>query len=140
MSGAANDARTLADALTKYAGFPEDQVILLASDQPSQFLRRRSTILRYLPNLRGTVPGDGLLLVSFAGHDIERGGRAFLLPSDALAVNDMALLEDTAIRVDRIKESIRTTGVGQVGSDWPGVKEKQRELELLDKEIQKIMK
>jgi hypothetical protein len=28
----------------------------------------------------------------------------------------------------------------EVGSDWPGVKEKQRELELLDKEIQKIMK
>jgi uncharacterized protein involved in exopolysaccharide biosynthesis len=27
----------------------------------------------------------------------------------------------------------------EVGSDWPGVKEKQRELELLDKEIQKIM-
>ena len=114
LSGATNDARTLAEALTRYAGFPEDQVILLASDQPSQFQPRRSTILRYLSNLRGEVPKDGLLLVSFAGHGIERGGRAFLLPSDALGVNDMALLEDTAISVDRIKESIRTTGVGQV--------------------------
>jgi hypothetical protein len=72
LSGAANDARTLADALTKYAGFPEDQVILLASDQPSQFQPRRSTILRYLSNLRGSVPKDGLLLVLFAGHGIER--------------------------------------------------------------------
>lgn len=114
LSGAANDARTLAGALIKYAGFPEEQVILLASDQPSQLQPRRSTILRYLSNLRGTVPKDGLLLISFAGHGIERGGHAFLLPSDALGVNDMALLEDTAISVERIKESIRATGVGQV--------------------------
>jgi uncharacterized protein involved in exopolysaccharide biosynthesis len=28
----------------------------------------------------------------------------------------------------------------EVTADWPGVKEKQRELELLDKEIKKIMK
>jgi hypothetical protein len=114
LNGAANDARTLAKALSEYAGFPEDQVTLLASDQASTLQPRRSTILRYLSNLRGTVPKDGLLLVSFAGHGIERSGRAFLLPSDALGVNDMVLLEDTAVSVDRIKESIRATGVGQV--------------------------
>lgn len=114
LNGAANDARTLAKALTEYAGFPEDQVTLLASDQPSGLQPRRSTILRYLSNLRGTVPKDGLLLVSFAGHGIERGGRAFLLPSDALGVNDMVLLEDTAVSVDRVKDSIRASGVGQV--------------------------
>src|SRR5258708_2301613 len=114
LTGAANDARTLADALVRYAGFPEDQVTLLASDQPSGLQPRRSTILRFLSNLRGLVPKDGLLLVSFAGHGIERGGHAFLLPSDALGVNDMALLEDTAISVERLKESIHVTGVGQV--------------------------
>ena len=114
LNGAAKDARTLAKALTEYAGFPEDQVTLLASDQPSGLQPRRSTILRYLSNLRGTVPKDGLLLVSFAGHGIERAGRVFLLPSDALGVNDMVLLEDTAVSVDRLKESIRATGVGQV--------------------------
>jgi hypothetical protein len=114
LNGAANDARTLADALVEYAGFPKDQVTLLASDQPSGFQPRRSTILRYLSNLRGTVPEDGLLLISFAGHGIERGGRAYLLPSDALGVNDMVLLEDTAVSVDRLKESIRVSRVGQV--------------------------
>src|SRR5437763_16831948 len=31
LSGAANDARTLAAALTAYSGFPADQVILLAT-------------------------------------------------------------------------------------------------------------
>jgi uncharacterized caspase-like protein len=34
LKGADNDARTLSDALVRYAGFPEDQVILLATDQP----------------------------------------------------------------------------------------------------------
>ena len=114
LSGASNDAHKVAEALTKYAGFPEDQVILLASDQPPGLQPRRSTVLRFLSNLRGAVPKDGLLIVSFAGHGIERGGRAFLLPSDAIGVNDMVLLEDTAVSVDRIKDSIRATGVGQV--------------------------
>src|SRR5215510_8471128 len=36
LRGAANDARTLADALIKYSGFPQDQVILLATDQPAE--------------------------------------------------------------------------------------------------------
>src|SRR5829696_9156648 len=114
LSGAANDARTLAGALVKYAGFDENQVTLLASGQPSGLQPTRSTILRYLSNLRGLIPKDGLLLVAFAGHGIERSGRAFLLPSDAIGINDMALLEDTAISVERIKESIRATGVAQV--------------------------
>lgn len=114
LTGAANDARTLADALSKYAGFPEDQVTLLSSDQPSQLQPRRSTILRYLSNLRANVPKDGLLLVSFAGHGLERSGNAFLLPSDAIGVNDMSLLEDTSIGVERIKASIKGTGVSQV--------------------------
>ena len=34
LGGASNDAKSIADALVRYAGFPPDQVILLASDQP----------------------------------------------------------------------------------------------------------
>ena len=37
-------------------------------------------------------------------------------------------------------ESQTQTLLLEEGSDWPPVKERQRELELLDKEIQKIMK
>src|SRR6185295_19948332 len=36
LSGAANDAKHLADALEKYAGLLPDQVILLATDQPEE--------------------------------------------------------------------------------------------------------
>jgi hypothetical protein len=62
LSGATNDAKALAEALVRYAGFPADQVILLASDQPQQRQPNRGNILQYLSNLRGIVPEDGLLV------------------------------------------------------------------------------
>jgi formylglycine-generating enzyme required for sulfatase activity len=114
LSGAGNAAKALADALVRYAGFPSDQVILLASDQPRQRQPNRGNILQYLSNLTGMVPKDGLLLVSFAGHGIERGGRGFLCPSDARIGGSMALLEATAVGVDTVRDWIRETGVKQV--------------------------
>ena len=114
LSGAANDARLLADALVKNAGFPREQVILLASNQPAERQPTRGNILRRLSNLAAAVPKDGLLLFSFAGHGMERGGQAFLLPSDAQVSDDVRLLEQTAINVVQIKEWIRGTGVNQV--------------------------
>jgi uncharacterized caspase-like protein len=114
LSGAANDAKSLADALVRSAGFPQNQVILLASDQPAERQPTRGNILRRLSNLRGEVPEDGLLLVSFAGHGIERGGRGFLCTSDAQINGDLALLEDTAIAVETMHERIRQMGVKQV--------------------------
>ncbi len=114
LTAAANDAKLLAGALVQYAGFPTDQVVLLASDQPAERQPTRENILRRLSNLRAAIPSDGLLLVSFAGHGIEREGRAFLLPSNAQVSGDISLLEDTAISVDTVKERIRQTGVKQV--------------------------
>ncbi|HEX8652268.1 MAG TPA: caspase family protein [Pyrinomonadaceae bacterium] len=114
LGGATNDARAIADALVRYAGFPVDQVILLASDQPTERQPTRGNILRRLSNLRGAVPKDGMLLVAFAGHGIERGEQAFLLTSDAQVGNDVMLLEETAINVTRMKQAIKETGVGQV--------------------------
>lgn len=114
LGGSSNDAKTLADALIKYAGFPTDQVFLLASDQPAERQPTRGNILRRLSNLAASVPSDGLLLVSFAGHGMERANQAFLLPSDAQVSNDVNLLELTAINVAQMKDFIRKTGVKQV--------------------------
>ena len=114
LRGAANDARTLADALVKYSGFPPDQVVLLATDQPSERQPTRVNLLRRLSNLAAAVPKDGLLLISFSGHGMERGGHAFLLPSDAQISDQISFLEDTAVSVSRVRELIKGTGVGQV--------------------------
>jgi formylglycine-generating enzyme required for sulfatase activity len=111
--GAAKDAKTLKDALVEYAGFPEDQVTLLATGEPEEREPSRANILQRLLNLNGVVPPDGLLLVSFAGHGIQRGERAFLLPADA-KIGSLSLLENTAISVVDMKRYIRQTGVKQI--------------------------
>ena len=114
LAAASNDARLLADALVRYAGFPADQVLLLTSNRSSDWQPSRGNILRKLSNLAGVVPKDGLLLFSFAGHGVERNNQAFLLPSDAQVSDDVNLLEQTAINVVQIKDWVRKTGVGQV--------------------------
>jgi hypothetical protein len=114
LDGSSNDAQLLAQALIRNAGFPADQVILLASDQPAERLPTRGNILRRLSNLGTVVPPDGLFLFAFAGHGIERGGQAFLLPSDAQISDDVALLEQTAVNVMNIKNWIQKTNVKQV--------------------------
>lgn len=114
LKGSDNDARLIADALVRYAGFPRDQVILLSTDQPVERQPTRVNILRRLSNLSTAVPKEGLLLVSFAGHGMERGGQAFLLPADAQISDQISFLEETAISMNRVKERIKETGVGQV--------------------------
>jgi tetratricopeptide (TPR) repeat protein len=114
LKGSDNDARLIANALVRYAGFPQDQVILLSTDQPTERQPTRVNILRRLSNLSTAVPKDGLLLVSFAGHGMERSGQAFLLPSDAQISDQISFLEETAISMNRVKERIKETGVGQV--------------------------
>lgn len=114
LKGSDNDARLIADALVRYAGFPQDQVILLSTTQPMERQPTRVNILRRLSNLSTAVPKDGLLLVSFAGHGMERGGQAFLMPSDAQISDQISFLEETAISINRVKERIKETGVGQV--------------------------
>ena len=110
---AASDARALADALAQSGGFPREQVILLTTSEPAEWQPTRSAILRHLASLQGRATPEGLLLVFFAGHAIERSGKAYLLPSDALA-GDAALLQETAVSAERVKELIRASEAGQV--------------------------
>jgi hypothetical protein len=114
LGGASNDARALASALVETAGFPTDQVVLLSSDQPEERHPTRGNILRRLSNLATVVPKDGLLLFAFAGHGMERGGQAFLLPADAQVSDDVTLLEQTAVNVLQIRDWVKKTGVRQV--------------------------
>jgi tetratricopeptide (TPR) repeat protein len=114
LKGSDNDARQIADALIRFAGFPQDQVILLSTNQPIERQPTRVNILRRLSNLSTTVPKDGMLLVSFAGHGMERSGQAFLLPADAQISDQISFLEETAISMSRVKSWIKETGVSQV--------------------------
>jgi formylglycine-generating enzyme required for sulfatase activity/regulator of sirC expression with transglutaminase-like and TPR domain len=114
LKGATNDANALAAALRDHAGFDENQVIVLTNEQKASRQPTRRNILKYLSNLKGLVPKDGLFLISFSGHGIERDGRAFLIPYDATYTDDPRLLEETAISADVIKRDIKESGVSQV--------------------------
>jgi hypothetical protein len=114
LRGAANDANSLKGVLIRYAGFPQDQVIVLSTNEPPERQPTRKNILKRLSNLSGLIPKDGLLLISFAGHGIDRNGRAFLIPSDATLTEDLGLLEETAVSVNHVKQRIKDTGIQQV--------------------------
>jgi Caspase domain len=111
---ASNDATALADAFVRYAGFPKEQVIVLASNQPPERQPSRGNLLLRLANLARLVPNDGLLLFAFAGHGIERNNEAFLLPSDAKMSDNLRVLQATAISVREIKEWVQEMAVKQV--------------------------
>lgn len=114
LDGASNDAKVLAQTLIQHAGFPNDQVISLTSNEKADSRPTRGNILRKLSNLKGLVPKDGLLLFSFSGHGIARSGQAYLLPTDAQVSGDLALLEETAINVELIRNWIRQSELSQV--------------------------
>lgn len=111
---AANDANALANAFTRYAGFPKEQVILLSSSQPEERQPTRGNVLLRLANLSKLVPKDGLLLFAFAGHGIERNNQAFLLPSDAKMSDNIRILQSTALSVTEIKDWVQEMEVKQV--------------------------
>jgi uncharacterized caspase-like protein len=114
LNAASNDALALADSFVRYGGFPQEQVIVLASNQPAERQPTRGNLLLRLANLARVVPQDGLLLLSFAGHGIERNGEVFLLPSDAKMSDNIRVLQATALSVAEIKEWVQEMGVKQV--------------------------
>jgi len=114
LAGAAADAHALGDALVKYAGFQPEHVVVLATDLPSERQPTKGNILVKLSNISSLLPKDGLLLFSFAGHGIERGGDAYLLPSDAKVSNDIRVVQETAVGATHIKSWIGEMGIKQV--------------------------
>jgi len=113
--GAVNDARAIADALVRYAGFPKEQVVLLTTDQPVELQPRRERILRQLATFRASSVDAGLLLFAFAGHGMQVKDQAYLLPSDAGFIEgDFHFLQDTAISMSTLREYLQETNLPQI--------------------------
>jgi uncharacterized caspase-like protein len=113
LKAAANDAHLLSEALQRYAGFPEDNIILLTSSQRDTLKPTRNNIFAQLTILKTRLPKDGLLFFSFSGHGISLSDLAFLLPSDAQVIKDADYLKEAAVSVERLRNMINATGVRQ---------------------------
>jgi hypothetical protein len=114
LRGAGNDAAAMAEAISGYAGFPKEQVVLLSPDQPRNRQPTRANILFQISNLSQLVPKDGLFLFFFAGHGVEREGNAFLMPADARMTENIKILEATGIGVTNLRTWIQDMSVKQV--------------------------
>jgi hypothetical protein len=113
LKGAVNDAKALRNALVRYAGFPEGQVIVLTTDNPDSLPTQHNILVR-LDELSRTVPTDGLFLFSFSGHGKTVQDNAYLIPSDGRMTSINRLLRDFSIDVSRIKEAIEEMRIKQV--------------------------
>lgn len=111
--GPNNDARSLRDALV-IGGFPEDNVILLSSDQPSDFRPTRARILEKLFATILRMPENSLLVVTFSGHGLQINEKRFILPQDAVLSIDDILLQDTAISFGTLDKIISQSKAKQV--------------------------
>ena len=110
---AAADARAIADALVRNGGFRRENIVLLASGEPIERQPFRSVLLQQLAALPARIQQDGFLLVYFIGHEFEAAGKSYLLATDSLTGND-ALLADTAIPSQRVKELLKASGAVQL--------------------------
>ena len=112
--GPVNDVNKMRDTLVKYAGFSEDNIIVLSTKSSKGPRPTRTEILRALSKMKKMVPSNGLLLFMFSGHGISKGGNAFLLPSNAILTDDVRLLEDTSLSVNLLRERMADTQLKQV--------------------------
>jgi hypothetical protein len=115
LQGAVNDAKALKEVLVKYAGFPENQVIVLTSDSTDADEQpKKENILVALNDMISKVPEDGLLLFSFSGHGVSVGNQAYLVPSNGRITKNQTLLKNLAIDVSEIRNAIQEIKVKQV--------------------------
>lgn len=81
---AVNDCRCVASVLTEGPdGFPPDHVLLITDDQPEDRRPTYANIHSWLASYLAQAQDDDTVLVYFAGHGREHGGKAYLLPGDA---------------------------------------------------------
>ncbi len=114
LHGAANDAQAMKKVLTEAAGFAEDKVVVLATGQVRDLRPIRANIITQLSRILQQIPKDGLLLVQFSGHGVDRGRRPFLLAQDSQLTNDLDDLEQTSISVDWLQKRLQAAGIAQV--------------------------
>ena len=115
LPGAKNDALQLAEALKKYADFPEENIMVLTSSGEKETPRPEPTrmgILNALRHLTKYAQKNSMIVVAFSGHGVERDGIAYLMPADA--VSDKDLFADSALRLSSLTDAIKRTGASQV--------------------------
>jgi serine/threonine protein kinase len=124
--GAARDAAAIEQALVRYAGFPQDQVVVLSSSDSAQLRApTRANVESYLENVTRLVPHDGLLLFCFLGHATTAEGQPALLPMDA-RLSRGAIPIASAVRLDSVRAAVKRRGIRQMVVLFDGFRQDPR--------------
>jgi hypothetical protein len=124
--GAARDAAAIEQALVRYAGFPQDQVVVLSSSDSAQMRSpTRANIESYLENVTRLVPRDGLLLFCFLGHAATADGQPALLPMDA-RLSRGAIPIASAVRLESVRAAVKRRGIRQLVVLFDGFRQDPR--------------
>jgi serine/threonine protein kinase/ketosteroid isomerase-like protein len=124
--GAARDAAAIEQALVRYAGFPQDQVVMLSSSESAQLRSpTRANIESYLENVTRLVPREGLLLFCFVGHAAMADGQPALLPMDA-RLSRGAIPLSSAVRLESVRAAVKRRGIRQVVVLFDGFRQDPR--------------
>ncbi len=102
LSGAVADARAIANVLSRYCNFPEDQVFLLTSDDPANRPDLGSITIKFDYVASKVRPGDTFLFY-FAGHGESLNGRSYIHPWDADRRSEM-LIKRKSFPVDELSD------------------------------------
>jgi len=117
LAGPDRSAEEVHHALTTHARFPSANIRRVDGSGPDAMIASRANVLGALHELLAAIPADGnaLLLVSFTGQGATAGGKAYLLPQDAIAHNGDHLLASTAIDFEAdIRQRLVERGVRQL--------------------------
>jgi len=97
---AENDARVMAEYLTKAMGYPEENVVTLLNDHASN-VDLAKYIEKWLPN---NVEPDGTVFVYFSGHGAPnpKTGDAYLVPYDG----DPSFIDQTGYSLQRMYDAL----------------------------------
>ena len=124
--GAARDATALEEALVRYAGFPQDQVVVLSSNDSAPLRSpTRANIESYLENVSRLVPREGLLLFCFLGHAVTVDGQPALLPVDA-RLSRGAIAANSTVRLENVRGAVRRRGIRQAVVLFDGFRQDPR--------------
>jgi hypothetical protein len=93
-------------------GFPTEQIIHLASDQPEERHPTRANILRRISNLLTTMPRGALLVFIFNGEVVDVNGEPHLLVADTQTedITNPLDMELSTISKNRIVKRIVQSG------------------------------
>jgi len=113
LSFAVQDAKAFRDVLVRHAGFPEENIMLLTSEEKGDLAPTSGTIAFALEYFQRKAKPDDTFVLYFSGHGFAFDGDTFLLTVEADA-RSKNTLEVSSLNVSRLRKLLAQIPAGKV--------------------------